>query len=70
METTSEVMTIAEVAETLRTSVWWVRDAIRSGTWPTPVIHIGGVIRIPRAPVQELVAYGTGRISDGGARAS
>ena len=30
-------------------------DLIRSGKWPTPVLRLGKLIRVPSAPLLELV---------------
>jgi predicted DNA-binding transcriptional regulator AlpA len=30
-------------------------ELVRTGTWPTPVLRIGRLIRIPTAPLLELV---------------
>jgi predicted DNA-binding transcriptional regulator AlpA len=31
-------------------------ELVRSGQWPTPVLHLGRLIRIPTAPLIELVS--------------
>ena len=33
---------------------------VRRGEWPTPVIRVGGQIRVPRAPLLDLVGLSTG----------
>ncbi len=30
-------------------------ELVRNGQWPTPVLHLGRLIRIPTAPLIELV---------------
>jgi hypothetical protein len=32
---------------------------VRQGEWPTPVIRVGGQIRIPRAPLLTLIGVST-----------
>jgi predicted DNA-binding transcriptional regulator AlpA len=33
-------------------------DLIRAGRWPTPVIRVGRLIRVPSGPILELLATG------------
>jgi predicted DNA-binding transcriptional regulator AlpA len=35
-------------------------ELVRSGQWPTPVLHLGRLIRIPTAPLLELVGDRSG----------
>lgn len=34
-------------------------ELVRTGTWPTPVLRLGKLIKIPSAPLVELVGLGT-----------
>lgn len=47
-----DVPTAAAVLGVGRTAAY---ELIRSGEWPTPVLRLGKLIRIPTAPLLELV---------------
>ena len=34
-------------------------DLVRSGAWPTPVLRVGKLIRIPTAPIAQLLCLET-----------
>ena len=34
-------------------------EMVRDGTWPTPIIRAGRKIRVPSAPLQEVLGVGT-----------
>lgn len=34
-------------------------ELVRSGQWPTPVLHLGRLIRIPTTPLVDLLLGGT-----------
>jgi len=36
-------------------------ELVRTGRWPTPVIRVGRLIRVPSAPLLELVGLGSAR---------
>lgn len=38
-------------------------DLVRTGQWPTPVLHIGRLIKIPTAPLLSLVDKGEVAVS-------
>lgn len=39
-------------------------DLVRSGSWPTPILRMGKLIRIPTAPLVRLVNGNTNRTDD------
>lgn len=47
-----DVPTAAAVLGVGRTAAY---ELIRTGSWPTPVLRLGKLIRIPTAPLLELV---------------
>jgi predicted DNA-binding transcriptional regulator AlpA len=47
-----DVPTAAAVLGVGRTAAY---ELIRCGRWPTPVLHLGKLIRIPTAPLLDLV---------------
>ena len=47
-----DVPTAAKVLSVGRTAAY---ELIRSGEWPTPVFRLGKLIRIPTAPLLELI---------------
>jgi predicted DNA-binding transcriptional regulator AlpA len=47
-----DVPTAAAVLGVGRTAAY---ELIRSGQWPTPVLRLGKLIRVPTAPLLELV---------------
>lgn len=47
-----DVPTAAAVLGVGRTAAY---ELIRTGAWPTPVLRLGKLIRIPSAPLLELV---------------
>lgn len=49
---TVDVMTAASVLGIRRTCAY---ELIRTGTWPSPVLRLGRVVRIPTAPLLALV---------------
>ena len=51
-----DVTTAAQVLGLSRTSVY---ERIRNGDWPTPVFRLGKLIRIPTAPLLELLGIET-----------
>ena len=34
-------------------------DLVRTGAWPTPVLRVGKLIRVPTAPIAQLLCLGT-----------
>lgn len=49
---TIDVTTAAKVLGIRRTCAY---ELIRAGDWPSPVLHLGRAVRIPTAPLLELV---------------
>lgn len=47
-----DVATAARIVGVGRTAAY---ELIRTQRWPTPVLHLGKLIRIPTAPLLELV---------------
>ena len=47
-----DVPTAASVLGIGRTAAY---ELIRTGTWPTPVVRLGKLIRVPTAPLLDLV---------------
>lgn len=47
-----DVPTAARVLGIGRTSAY---ELVRTGQWPTPVLHLGRLIRIPSAPLLALL---------------
>ena len=59
-----DVCTAAKVLGLSRTAAY---ELIRAGEWPTPVFRLGKLIRIPTAPMRELL--GIDSISTSGVEA-
>jgi hypothetical protein len=51
-----DVCTAAKVLGLSRTAAY---ELIRVGEWPTPVFRLGKLIRIPTAPMLELLGIGS-----------
>ncbi len=49
------VLDMATAADVLGVSRTCAYELVRSGQWPTPVLHLGRCIRIPTRPLLELV---------------
>lgn len=49
---TVDVTTAARVLGIRRTCAY---ELIRAGAWPSPVLHLGRAVRVPTAPLLELV---------------
>ena len=49
---TVDIVTAARILGVGRTVAY---ELVRAGTWPTPVIHIGHKIRVPTAPLLQLI---------------
>ena len=47
-----DVPTAAKVLGVGRSAAY---ELVRSGQWPTPVLHLGRLIRVPTAPLVEAV---------------
>jgi excisionase family DNA binding protein len=47
-----DVVTAAAILGIGRTAVY---ELIRTGTWPTPALRLGKLIRIPTGPLLELI---------------
>lgn len=49
---TVDIVTAARILGVGRTVAY---ELVREGTWPTPVIHVGRKIRVPTAPLLDLL---------------
>jgi len=47
-----DVLTAAAILGIGRTAAY---ELIRTGQWPTPILRVGKLIRVPSAPLLELV---------------
>lgn len=52
LPTVVDVPTAAAVLGVGRTAAY---ELVRTGAWPTPVLRLGKLIRVPTAPLLELV---------------
>lgn len=55
------VLTVIQAAQVLGIGRTLAYELIRADSWPTPVLRAGRLIRIPSAPLLELIS--TGRLS-------
>ena len=56
-----DVPTAAVALEIGRTAAY---ELVRSGDWPTPIVRLGHCIRIPTAPLLELLGLSTDPAGD------
>jgi excisionase family DNA binding protein len=56
-----DIMTAAQVLGVGRSAAY---ELVRSGAWPSPVIRLGSLIRIPTAPLLALVGVTYGGSAD------
>lgn len=59
MELTPELLTVVEAAEILGVGRTMAYALIHAGEWPTPVVRVGRLIKIPAEPLRRLVATGS-----------
>jgi excisionase family DNA binding protein len=52
------VLDVPQAAHLLGIGRTLAYELVRSGQWPTPVLRIGRLIRIPSRPLMELVSSG------------
>ena len=52
------VLDVPEAARLLGVGRTLAYELIRAGRWPTPVIRVGRLIRVPSGPILELLATG------------
>jgi excisionase family DNA binding protein len=50
-----DLLTAASLLGVGRTTAY---ELVRTGQWPTPVVRLGRIIRIPTAPLMELLGQG------------
>lgn len=53
------LLTVPEAGRVLGIGRTLAYQLVRRGEWPTPVIRVGAQIRIPRAPLLELIGIST-----------
>jgi len=51
-----DLLTAAAVLDIGRTAAY---ELVRTGQWPTPVFRLGGRIKVPTAPLLELLGVST-----------
>lgn len=56
---TAEMFTVVQAAHILGIGRTMAYALIRSDEWPTPVVRIGRLIKIPAEPLRRLVATGS-----------
>jgi excisionase family DNA binding protein len=52
------MLDVPEAARLLGVGRILAYDLIRAGRWPTPVIRVGRLVRVPSGPILELLATG------------
>jgi excisionase family DNA binding protein len=52
-----DLVTAAAVLQIGRTTAY---EMVRNGRWPTPIFRLGNRIRVPTAPLLELLGLSTG----------
>ena len=58
------VIDLLEAASLLGLGRTTAYKLVRVGTWPTPVIRIGRLIKVPTAPLRELLAPASSAVRD------
>jgi len=53
------LLTVPEAGQVLGIGRTVAYQLVRRGEWPTPIIRVGAQIRIPRAPLLDLVGVST-----------
>jgi excisionase family DNA binding protein len=56
---TPELLTVVEAADILGVGRTMAYALIRGNAWPTPIVRVGRLIKIPAAPLRLLVATGS-----------
>jgi hypothetical protein len=51
-----DLLTAAAVLDIGRTAAY---ELVRTGQWPTPILRLGGRIKVPTAPLLELLGVST-----------
>jgi excisionase family DNA binding protein len=54
------MLDVPQAAELLGIGRTLAYELVRTGRWPTPIVRVGRLIRIPSGPIRELLA--TGRV--------
>ena len=57
------LLTVPEAASVLGIGRTLAYRLIREGTWPTPIIRAGKLIKIPSAPLVDFIGTGASRLS-------
>jgi excisionase family DNA binding protein len=58
-KSTPELLTVVEAADILGVGRTMAYALIRSDEWPTPIVRVGRLIKIPAAPLRRLIATGS-----------
>lgn len=58
-DSTSEMLTVVEAADILGVGRTLAYARIHADEWPTPVVRVGRLIKIPAEPLRRLVATGS-----------
>lgn len=53
------MLTVPEAADLLGIGRTLAYDLVRRGQWPTPVVRIGRLIKVPSGPVFQLLTRGS-----------
>jgi excisionase family DNA binding protein len=53
------MLTVVQAAEMLGVGRTMAYELIRSNRWPTPVVRVGRLIKIPAPPLARLVSTGS-----------
>jgi excisionase family DNA binding protein len=51
-------LTVPQAAQVLGIGRTLAYELVRTGAWPTPIVRAGKLIKIPTAPLMELLATG------------
>jgi hypothetical protein len=58
------VIDVPTAARVLGVGRWAAYELVRTGQWPTQVIRLGKLIKIPTAPLLALVGYSNDRSAE------
>ena len=52
------MLTVVQAAAIMGIGRTFAYELVRTGQWPTPIIHMGRLIKIPSGPIVELMTTG------------
>ena len=55
----SAMLTVCQAAQILGVGRTLAYALIRADAWPTPIVRVGRLIKIPAAPLEQLVSTGS-----------